>query len=486
MKIANSRQGDQGTVRLSDLPSDGQGTRRRGRDHRPQRAPCGRWWCSWCRCCSSSSWPWRSASSTSGWPATCLPTPSRWPPSGWSPTRLAFLPVVLVLPTSAATALVARAVGAGDIVAARRAAGQCFRWQRSCCRPRCCWRSPRAAAVYPAAWAARRQQRSGDPLPRDRAAGVAADGGGAQWGWPCSEEPATWWRGWSAMSVVNLVNAAASFVLATGAAGSVRSWAGTASPGEPSPAMPAGCRAGRGLLAFREAGPPAGLDRTGCRQPAAASGSARIGMPAAIDCAGQRRLPPDISGHRQPPRRRRCRRPCRGDHDRVARLPARPRLPGGRGHARRPVPRSPRRRAGPAKCLAGRGGACGLMTAAGLGLLPGRRTAGGLVHRRAGQPAGGRGSGGRSGPDRGLRPAPAGPADGALRRPPRGGGHPAADARRTSWGCWRSGCRWRCFWPGRGRAPRRFRHAARSWPRGRRRLAGDGSRPHRSRPGDGS
>ena len=39
---------------------------------------------------------------------------------------LAFLPVVFVLPTSAATALVARSVGAGDLAGARRAAGQCF------------------------------------------------------------------------------------------------------------------------------------------------------------------------------------------------------------------------------------------------------------------------------------------------------------------------------------------------------------------------
>jgi len=39
---------------------------------------------------------------------------------------LTFLPVVLVLPTSAATALVARSVGAGDLAGARRAAGQCF------------------------------------------------------------------------------------------------------------------------------------------------------------------------------------------------------------------------------------------------------------------------------------------------------------------------------------------------------------------------
>jgi hypothetical protein len=39
---------------------------------------------------------------------------------------LAFLPVVFVLPTSAATALVSRSVGAGDLPAARRAAGQCF------------------------------------------------------------------------------------------------------------------------------------------------------------------------------------------------------------------------------------------------------------------------------------------------------------------------------------------------------------------------
>jgi putative MATE family efflux protein len=39
---------------------------------------------------------------------------------------LAFLPVIFVLPVSAATALVARAVGAGDLRAARRAAGQCL------------------------------------------------------------------------------------------------------------------------------------------------------------------------------------------------------------------------------------------------------------------------------------------------------------------------------------------------------------------------
>lgn len=39
---------------------------------------------------------------------------------------LAFLPVVFVLPASAATALVARSIGGGDLGAARRAAGQCF------------------------------------------------------------------------------------------------------------------------------------------------------------------------------------------------------------------------------------------------------------------------------------------------------------------------------------------------------------------------
>ena len=141
---------------------------------------------------------------------------------------LAFLPVLFALPTAAVTALVARHVGAGDLVAARRALAQCG-----------------VVAVIPtvamaalaAVWGGDMVDALGLPPESSRLAvrylaivlpalpamaviwvGVAALRGAGDMV-----------SGLVSMSVVNLVNAGASFALATGAGGLPRlGWEGLA------------------------------------------------------------------------------------------------------------------------------------------------------------------------------------------------------------------------------------------------------------------
>jgi putative MATE family efflux protein len=196
---------------------------------------------------------------------------------------LAFLPVVFVLPMSAATALVARSVGGGDLAAARRAAGQCFL----------------VAAVlvllaFGLAAVAGRDfirllglpQGSSDlaarylgivlpalPLIAMVFVGVAVLRGAGDMV-----------AGLVAMSVVNLVNAAASFALATGAGGLPNlGWDGLAW------GTVAGYACGAICVALLLARPGRGL-RTGPRdwmpQRDELRRVARVGMPAGVDAVG--------------------------------------------------------------------------------------------------------------------------------------------------------------------------------------------------------
>jgi putative MATE family efflux protein len=193
---------------------------------------------------------------------------------------LIFLPVVLVLPTSAATALVARAVGAGDRAAARRAAGQCLR----------------VAAVVTAATIALALVAGGAfirllglppgsselairylvivlpalPLMAVVLVGVAVLRGAGDMV-----------AGLIAMSVVNLVNAAASFALATGALGLPRlGWDGLAWGTVAGYACGAACVVG--LLARPGKGLRPGPADWGS-QPAELRRVVRVGAPAALD-----------------------------------------------------------------------------------------------------------------------------------------------------------------------------------------------------------
>ncbi len=196
---------------------------------------------------------------------------------------LAFLPVVFVLPTSAATALVARSVGAGDLAAARRAAGQCFlvstglvlvtvllaamgggQFVRLLGLP--AGSSDLAtrylAIVLPAL-----------PLMAVVYVGVAVLRGAGDMV-----------AGLVAMSVVNLVNAAASFALATGAFGLPRlGWEGLAWGTVAGYACGAACvvwlvsRPARGLRAGLADWKP---QRHELRR------VARVGMPAGVDALG--------------------------------------------------------------------------------------------------------------------------------------------------------------------------------------------------------
>jgi len=196
---------------------------------------------------------------------------------------LAFLPVVFVLPTSAATALVARSVGAGDLAGARRAAGQCFfvaavlvvvaislgalgggGFVRLLGLPP--GSSELAvrylAIVFPAL-----------PLMAAVFVGVAVLRGAGDMT-----------SGLVAMTVVNLVNAAASFALATGLGGLPRlGWDGLAW------GTVAGYACGAACVVWLLSRPRRGL-RTGpadwapCRDELRRV--ARVGMPAGIDALG--------------------------------------------------------------------------------------------------------------------------------------------------------------------------------------------------------
>ncbi len=196
---------------------------------------------------------------------------------------LLFLPVVLVLPTSAATALVARAVGAGDKAAARRAAGQCFRVAGILAATavllaavgggpfiRLLGLPPGStelairylAIVLPAL-----------PLMAVVLVGVAVLRGAGDM-----------LAGLAAMSVVNLVNAAASFVLATGAWGAPRlGWDGLAWGTVAGYACGAACVVG--LLARTGKGLRPGRADWGS-QPAELRRVKRVGTPAAVDALG--------------------------------------------------------------------------------------------------------------------------------------------------------------------------------------------------------
>ena len=193
---------------------------------------------------------------------------------------LIFLPVVLVLPTSAATALVARAVGAGDRAAARRAAGQCFR----------------VAAIVTAVTIVLAVVAGG---PFIRLLGLPAGSSGLAIRYLTIVLPALplmavvlvgvavlrgagdMVAGLIAMSVVNLVNAAASFALATGAVGLPRlGWDGLAWGTVVGYACGAACVVG--LLARPGKGLRPGPSDWGS-QPAELRRVARVGMPAALD-----------------------------------------------------------------------------------------------------------------------------------------------------------------------------------------------------------
>ena len=141
---------------------------------------------------------------------------------------LAFLPVLFTLPTAAVTALVARHVGAGEPVAARRALAQCGLVAIA---------PTVAMAVLAAVWGSRLVESLGLPpessLLAERYLAIVL---------PALPAMAVIWVGVAAlrgagdmvaglvsMSVVNVVNAAASFALATGAGGLPRlGWEGLA------------------------------------------------------------------------------------------------------------------------------------------------------------------------------------------------------------------------------------------------------------------
>ena len=141
---------------------------------------------------------------------------------------LAFLPVLFALPTAAVTALVARHVGAGEPAAARRALAQCGLVAIA---------PTVAMAMLAAAWGSRLVESLGLPpessLLAERYLAIVL---------PALPAMAVIWVGVAAlrgagdmvaglvsMSVVNVVNAAASFALATGAGGLPRlGWEGLA------------------------------------------------------------------------------------------------------------------------------------------------------------------------------------------------------------------------------------------------------------------
>jgi putative MATE family efflux protein len=196
---------------------------------------------------------------------------------------LAFLPVLFVLPTSAATALVARAVGAGDLAAARRAAGQCYRVAAGVTigslllaflaggsfvgllglpEGSSGLAVEYLAIVLPAV-----------PLMAVVLVGVAVLRGAGDMV-----------AGLVAMSVVNLVHAGCSFALATGSLGLPRlGWAGLAWGTVAGYACGAVCVAA--LLARRSRG--LRLERADLvRHPEERRRVARIGMPAALDALG--------------------------------------------------------------------------------------------------------------------------------------------------------------------------------------------------------
>jgi putative MATE family efflux protein len=196
---------------------------------------------------------------------------------------LAFLPVLFVLPTSAATALVARAVGGGDLTAARRAAGQCFR----------------AAAIVsvislvlaaggggpfvrllglPEGSSALAVRYLAIVLPALPLMGVVLVGVAVLRG------AGDMVAGLVAMSVVNLVNAAASFALATGWLGLPRlGWSGLAWGTVVGYACGAVCVAA--LLARRSRGLRPGRSDWAA-DPEERRRVARVGMPAALDALG--------------------------------------------------------------------------------------------------------------------------------------------------------------------------------------------------------
>jgi putative MATE family efflux protein len=196
---------------------------------------------------------------------------------------LAFLPVVFVLPTSAATALVSRSVGAGDLPAARRAAGQCFLVATVLALI--------ALAIAAAGGGGFVRLMGLPPGSSDLAAryltivfpalplmaavfvGVAVLRGAGDMT-----------SGLVAMTVVNLVNASASFALATGAGGLPRlGWDGLAW------GTVAGYACGAACVAWLLSRPGRGL-RTGPADWAPRRDElrrvARVGMPAGIDALG--------------------------------------------------------------------------------------------------------------------------------------------------------------------------------------------------------
>ena len=196
---------------------------------------------------------------------------------------LAFLPVLFVLPTSAATALVARAVGAGDLAAARQAAGQCFRVAGVLTLVSLLLATAGGAAFVRLLGLPEGSSRlaidylgivlPAVPLMAVVLVGVAVLRGAGDMV-----------AGLMAMSVVNLVNAAASFLLATGSLGLPRlGWAGLAWGTVAGYAGGALCVVA--LLARRSRGlRPERRDWTG--NPETRRRVARIGLPAALDALG--------------------------------------------------------------------------------------------------------------------------------------------------------------------------------------------------------
>ncbi|MFM7137519.1 MAG: MATE family efflux transporter [Planctomycetota bacterium] len=196
---------------------------------------------------------------------------------------LAFLPVVFVLPTSAATALVARSVGAGDLAGARRAAGQCF-----------------FVAAVLVAVAMGLATLGGGGFVRLLGLPPGSSGLAARYlaivfpALPCMAAvfvgvavlrgAGDMTSGLVAMTVVNLVNAGASFALATGMGGLPRlGWDGLAW------GTVAGYASGAGCVAWLLSRPARGL-RTGpadwAPQRAELRRVARVGTPAGIDALG--------------------------------------------------------------------------------------------------------------------------------------------------------------------------------------------------------
>jgi len=196
---------------------------------------------------------------------------------------LAFLPVVLVLPTSAATALVARAVGAGDLAGARRAAGQCFRVAA------CLVVVALVLAVGGGRWFVGLlglPPGSGSLAIRYLAIVVPALPliGFVLVGVAVLRGAGDMLAGLLAMSVVNVVNAAASFLLATGRLGLPRlGWDGLAWGTVAGYACGAACVAA--LLACGSRGlRPASSDWG--RQPDELRRVVRVGTPAGLDAIG--------------------------------------------------------------------------------------------------------------------------------------------------------------------------------------------------------